>query len=289
MRKLVRVLLILWLMALPAVQPLPAAQSTITEGEGYSCMGVDKSKRQTEREAMEEAKRNAVERAKTYIKSQTAVKDFQLEKDLVEAYASAQVKIVEELDKKWYRDAASGDCYAVRIKAEVIPDEKTLQGIPGAAKLEDEPSAPLSVRLWTDKQEYVQGEKMKIYLKGNKPFYARVLHRGVRGELLQLFPNPFRKENYFNGGVIYEIPSGNDRYELEISPPFGEETIVLFASTTPLGDIGLAQEGPLYQVRTRSADVGIRTRGVKLAEKSDGGAAGGAEFVERQLQVRTVK
>ncbi len=278
-----------WLIFLLIAQPLPAAQSTITEGEGYACMGVDKSKRQTEREAMEEAKRNAVEHAVTYVKSSTEVKDYQVVKDLVEAYASAKVKVVEELKKGWYRDAAAGDCYSIRIKAEVIPDEKAIEGIMKTAKLEDDPSAPLSVNLWTDKKDYRQGERMKIYLKGNKPFYARVLHRDAKGALVQLFPNPYRKDNYFNGGVTYEIPSGGDQFELEISPPFGEEDIVLFASTTPLGDISLTREGPLYQVKTRSADVSIRTRGVKLSGKTDGGNADGAEFVERQVRVTTVK
>jgi hypothetical protein len=279
----------LWLISLLIAQPLPAAQSTITEGEGYACMGVDKSKKQTEREAMDEARRSAVERAVTYVKSSTEVKDYQVVKDLLEAYAAAKVKIVEELQKGWYRDAAAGDCYSIRIKAEVIPDEKAIEGIWKSAKLDEDPSAPLSVSLWTDKKDYRQGERMKIYLKGNKPFYARVLLRDAKGELVQLFPNPYRKDNYFNGGATYEIPSGRDQFELEISPPFGEENIVLFASTTPLGDIALAKEGPLYQVKTRSADVSIRTRGVKLSGKAGGGEADGAEFVERQVRVTTVK
>ena len=47
----------LWLLfvAVPAAPLLYAAQSTITEAEGYSCMGIDKSRKQTEQEAMADA------------------------------------------------------------------------------------------------------------------------------------------------------------------------------------------------------------------------------------------
>jgi hypothetical protein len=78
-------------------------------------------------------------------------------------------------------------------------------------------------------------------------------------------PNPYRSENYFNGGVIYEIPSGKDRFELEVGPPFGEEKITLYASTAQLGDLDLTPAGGIYMVQTRSKKVGMKTRGVKIA------------------------
>jgi hypothetical protein len=46
-----------------------AGQSTITDANGYACMGADKSRKQTETEALANAKRAAVENASTYIKS----------------------------------------------------------------------------------------------------------------------------------------------------------------------------------------------------------------------------
>ncbi|HCX90297.1 MAG TPA: hypothetical protein DHT43_07230, partial [Deltaproteobacteria bacterium] len=143
----------------------------------------------------------------------------------------------------------------------------------------------LIVNVWTDKKEYQSGEKIRIYIKGNKPFYAVVLHKDVKGELLQLLPNPYRKENYFNGGVIYEIPSGNDRFELEVSPPFGEESVSVYASTSPLGDINVKDIGGVYQVKTRHDDIGDRTRGVKLKEKTGSNAA--SEFFEERATLKT--
>jgi hypothetical protein len=267
--------------------PLYAAQSTITEAEGNACMGDDKSRKQTEQAALTDAKKRAVEFASTYIKSESQVKNFVLEKDLLSSYANAEVKIVQELEKVWYKDVSSGDCYKVKIKAEIIPDVKAMEALSKNTQLADDPSAPLTVKAWTDKKEYQAGEKIKVYIKGNKPFYARVLYKEAGGELLQLLPNPYRAENYFNGGVMYEIPAGNDKFDLEVSPPFGEENVIVYASTSPLGEIGVETRGGVYQVKTKPRDIGVQSRGVKLTGKSDAKSGGTSEFFEDKVIVKT--
>jgi len=98
----------------------------------------------------------------------------------------------------------------VKIKVEVIPDEKAMDKVSKRKDVADDPSAPLHVRLWTDKKEYKSGDRMKIYIKGNKPFYACVLYMDAAGKIVQILPNPYRNENYFQGGTIYEIPSGKN-------------------------------------------------------------------------------
>lgn len=274
-----------------------ALQSTIMNAEGYACMGEDKSRKQTEEAAMSDAKKKAVEDTITYVSSVTKVEDFEVVKDIVDAYAKAQVKILER-KSFWYKDDRAGDCHRVVIKAEVIPDEKAIQEVATKKQTVDNPVMPLQVNLWTDRKEYKSGEKIKIYIKGNKPFYARVIYRDLKGEFLQLLPNPFRTDNYFNGGVIYEIPAGNDTFELVVSPPFGEEQIILYSSTSPLGDLTLKEEGGVYQVKTRERDIGIKTRGVKIKVVEEEGSAAkvdidkkgkpqASEFFEEKLKVRT--
>ena len=283
MKKIFFVLILSILMA----SNLYAAQSTITESEGYACMGEDKSRKETEQAAMTDAKKRAIEFISTYVTTESQVKNFQLEKDLVSAYSNATVKVIQEVEKSWYKDPSAGDCYRVKIKAEVIPDENAMDKISKSKQLVDDPSALLIVNIWTDKKEYQSGEKIKIYIKGNKPFYAVVLHKDVKGGLLQLLPNPYRKENYFNGGVIYEIPSGNDRFELEVNPPFGEESVSVYASTSPLGDINVKDIGGVYEVKTKHDDIGARTRGVKLVEKSDTQKTSASEFFEEKATLKT--
>ena len=264
---------------------LYAGQSTIVDVDGNACMGDDKSRKQTEQAAMADAKRIAAERAMTYLKSETQVKDFVLEKDLVNAYAQATIQVIQELEKSWFKDAAAGDCYRIKIKAEVIPDEKAMQKASQTKDFADDPAAPLKVKIWTDKQGYKQGEKVKIYLKGNKPFHARVLYRDVKGQTIQLLPNPYRQDAYFNGGTVYDIPSGNDRFDLEVSPPFGEENIVVYGSTTELGSIETKAEGSVYRVTTESQDMGLKVRGIAVTGKQ--GKAATAEFYEETQSIKT--
>jgi hypothetical protein len=266
---------------------LHASQSTIVEVEGQACMGYDKSRKQTEDEALTHAKKKAVQHAATYIKSESRVKDFELEKDLVEAYSNATVKVIQELSRTWYRDVSLGDCCQVKIKAEVIPDNEAMEKISKGKSQSEDPSAPLNVQLWTDKKDYKENEKIKIYIRGNKPFYARIVHKGGNGELLQLLPNPYRKDHYFNGGVIYEIPSGQDRFEMEVTPPFGQEDIIVYASTSPLGEINVAPAGGVYEIKTKPDKIAIESRGVSLKEMNPGQKTKAAEFSESKIIYKT--
>jgi hypothetical protein len=236
---------------------------------------------------MADAKRNAIESVKTHITSATEVKDFELQKDLVSAYAKATVEVIEELEKAWYKDPSLGDCHRVKIKTEVIPDEKAMKKATDTAP--DDPSLPLTVKVWTDRKTYRAGEKIKMYLKGNKPFFARVIYRDAAKNNLQLLPNPYRQDNYFQGGVIYEIPSGTDKFELEVNPPFGEESIMIYASVSELGDLNLKQEGSIYSVKTKPQDIGIKTRSIKIKDVSPGKAQQQAEFSEGAVIVKTKK
>lgn len=105
---------------------LHASQVVNTEAEGTACMGDDKSRKDTELLAHKEASRRAAENAATYVRSETHVKDSALEKDLVSAYANSKIRVVKELEKGWFNDPQLGDCYRVKITAEVLPDEKLL-------------------------------------------------------------------------------------------------------------------------------------------------------------------
>lgn len=260
-----------------------ASQSTITDSEGYACMGEDRTKRQTEETALQDAKRKAIEQVSTYIQAETQVKNFELQKDIVNAYANAKVRIIEQ-NGIWDSEPPKvGDCYKIRIKAEVIPDERAIEKISQKSLLDD-PSGPLKVQVWTEKKEYHTGEKIKVFIRGNKPFYARVVYRQADGSLVQILPNPYRKDNYFQGGVIYEIPSGPDRFELEVTPPFGEENIVVYASTGELGQVDVEPAGGVYKIKTRLEDVGDKTRGVKVIEK---GQSKAKEFYEAKVAIET--
>lgn len=282
------VCLFLLFVTIPA--SLHAAQSVVIDSEGYACMGDDKSRKETERLAMEDARRKAGETALTYIRSETHIKDVMLEKDLVSAYANATIKVLQEQVREWYKDPVSGDCYRVGLKAEVTPDDGAMAKLADAqgVVLADDPAAPLAVKVWTDKEHYRSGEKIRLFIKGNRPFYGKLVYKDAGGNLVQILPNPWRRDNYFNGGTVYQLPSGDDRFDLDVCSPFGTENITLYASTAPLGELDVVPVGGVYAVRTRESDVAFSTRGVKIEAKSGDGMAAAAEFAEARRVLTTL-
>ena len=264
-----------------------AAHSVIVEAAGIASMGDTKSKKQTMDEAKANALRNASENAGIYISSETKIKNYMMESDIVEAFAKAEVKILSEAGE-WFRDVSLGDSYKLTIKAEVTPKE--MKEIPGKSSMSEDPDAPLNVKLWAHKNQtaFTAGDKISLFIKGNKPFFARVVYVQTDSTQVQLLPNPFRKDNYFLGGTVYTLPSGNDAYELTVEPPFGSEKIVVYASTGELGDVKLQDAGSVYTVGERPEDTGIKTRGIKITKKA-GSATQAAEFDEQVLHITTSK
>ncbi len=270
-----------------------AEYSTVIEVEGQACMGDDKSRRDTEREALQQVQRTAVEHSQTWLRSETTVQNMILEKDLIEAFARATVTILEELEKAWFTDARTGDCFRIRVRAEVVPklpESPESKDVPDSGQsTELNPRGPLDVRLWTSQEVYREGERMRIYVQGNKPFYAVIHYHDANGGILQLLPNAHRAEHYFNGSVIYEIPSGRDAFDLIVTPPYGTETIRLYAATSPLGPLTLKNLGPVYAVENQGTEIAKLTRGVAIVLKEPGNPSeiAAAEFVERHQEVNT--
>lgn len=281
--KLKNLLIIFIILIISSIKPLYALQSVIVNSNGYACLGEDRTKRQTEKIALEDAKRNAIEQASTYIQSETKIKNGKLQKDIINAYSNAKVRIIESNGIWDHNPPRIGDCYKINVKAEIMPDEETMKKLSQKVVFDD-PTAPLKVSVWTDKKVYKEGEKIKLYIKGNKPFYARILYKQSDGSLIQLLPNPYRINNYFQGGVIYEIPSGPDRFELEVTPPFGDEEIIVYASTEKLGDINLEEVGGVYFVKSSTKEIGEKTRGIKIISKKNTKAG---EFVEEKVKINT--
>ncbi|MBT3360559.1 MAG: DUF4384 domain-containing protein [Rhodospirillales bacterium] len=153
-------------------------------------------------------------------------------------------------------------------------------------RLADLGPPPLKVTVWTESKAYRSGETIKVFVKGNKDFFARVVYRDVGGNLVQLLPNAYRETNRFAGGTTHAIPSDTDRFDLEVGGPFGEETIMVFASTTPIGEInGEDIGGGLSLLRGSLDDIRRTTRGVGVRPRQPGDVK--QEFFEATARLTT--
>lgn len=264
------------------VVPDTEKRSCIQTMDGYAYLSENMTLAQTRAAAFATAKRQALEAAQTYIQSKTKVKNFQVEYDLIWSDAEGSVTILEQKD----HGVEENSRYRVWIKAEVIYDLKPKKSEPVYAGIIDE-DAPLTVKVWTDKKHYATGENIQIYIQGNRDFYARVVDITSSGEIIQLLPNDFRDINFFKGGTVYKIPDAGDHFDLQVTPPYGEDRIVVYASELPLGQATMESVGQgLRQYRGSQASLAAMSRGISVVS-GEQGSHGGTEFYEATWTVTT--
>jgi len=265
-------------------------RSCIQEVDGYAYLSEEKTLSQIRSAAFANAKRQAVENARTFIRSKTQVENFELKSDKVTASTEGAVTVLEQKDF----GIEDNQRYHVWIKAEV---EYDLQP-PGPDSETEEAGVlagnhgPLTVRVWTSQKTYRQGEAIEIFLQGNHSFYARIVDITAAGDIIQLLPNAYRSINRFEAGKVYKIPDEGDRFSLEVSPPYGVDQIVVYASEAPLGEVDMESVGQgLGKYRGSRESFSIRTRGITVSatgpSSAPGPAPAGAEFYEAVWNLET--
>ena len=236
--------------------------------------------------ALENAKRAFLKIAKNTIRFQLTVRG----KPPVYDIAQMGLHNLTVLRHKDLGVVKSGDEYHVAIEAKVVyalkqkpgaqPDIKSNGGsaakpsvavktkthtLPSALS---DPNAPLTVKVWTEKKQFSEGERIRFYIQGNRDFYARIVNLDSDGNMIQLLPNQFRQSTFFKGKQKYTIPddSQGDRFSIVSTPPYGTDTIVTFASEVPLGSVNLTPVGQgLGQFSgTKESFSNVVTRGMKV-------------------------
>lgn len=114
--------------ALCAVFLLPAvegrAEIKTVEATGRYHLGDNDTRLDGHRLALMEAKRNALEKAGTYVESITEVKDFQLARDDIRSYTAGLVSVEETTEPKWEMIKQTLRV-TVNVKASVDTDDVT--------------------------------------------------------------------------------------------------------------------------------------------------------------------
>ncbi|MFH1980894.1 MAG: DUF4384 domain-containing protein [Pseudomonadota bacterium] len=261
----------------------------IQEVDGFAYLSEDKTLSQTRQTAMANAKRQAVEQAKTYISSKTTVENFEITQDVIEGASAGVVTVLEQKDL----GIEGNNRYHVWIKAEVEYGLKPPPASPAAsgAPASMDVDGPLTVKVWTSRKHYRDGERIEIFIQGNRDFYARIVDITSNGSIIQLLPNTYRRQTQFKAGQVYRIPDAEDRFDLKVSPPYGEDQIVVYASDSPLGDVALEPaSGGLNSYQGSRESLGVSTRGIQVsgtAGSSRPEGATGAEFYEGMWKVTT--
>lgn len=257
-------LFILIFLVLPAISQDISNEnhySTISESYGYADNQDIQEISTIQEYAYNNAKRNILEKTMIHIKSYSKIENFILEYDLIESESEGFLRIIEKKDLGFTGDGR----YRVWIKAEVIYHFNGENKISPPSHSEN---APLSVKIWMEKEKYILDEKIKIFLLPNKDCYLRLIYNDSENTVMQIFPNQHRKDNYFKAYKLYSIPDDSDPYEFTVSGPFGAEKITLFASTSKLGESLVDNFEPyFYKFDGNEREFSIKTRGVEIINK----------------------
>ena len=147
------------------------------------------------------------------------------------------------------------------------------------------------MQVWSSKQQYRAGEKIEVFIRGNRDFYARIVDITANGDIVQLLPNEYRGSSRFRQGEVYKVPDTGDQFDLTVGPPYGKDTIVVYASEVPLGQVAMNKIGQgLMAYGGDRKTLGFSTRGISVTAKKDvvhSQSSQIAEFYEAEYQITT--
>ncbi len=121
----------------------------------------------------------------------------------------------------------------------------------------------LDVRIWTDKKEYKKGEKIVLYMLGNRDFHGKVIKIDPSGSVHQILPNNYRQLSSFEKDRRYQIPDEGDRYQLSADEPLGKIRFIVYATPLPMSQVNLTTTtGGVYKYRSSEKFFGRSVRHV---------------------------
>jgi len=90
------------------------------------------------------------------------------------------------------------------------------------------------VKLVALKSSYKIGEQLRLKFTLNKPMFVRMLHRGAKGKISDLLPNPFQPMVLLKANQEYFFPPKGAKFSIDIEGPVGVDSVTIFASETPI-------------------------------------------------------
>lgn len=123
----------------------------------------------------------------------------------------------------------------------------------------------IEVEICTSQKRYVAGEKMLVSVIVHEDCYLRLLYVSAAGELIEIYPNAFRRKNRIVAGNEVRVPSEADEFDFVMRKPFGKEHLKAIVCSHPfeLGDAEKAKVGALIWSSARPAV----TKGIIVAKR----------------------
>ncbi|MFQ5672496.1 MAG: DUF4384 domain-containing protein [Nitrospinales bacterium] len=111
------------------------------------------------------------------------------------------------------------------------------------------PSHPaFNVKVWVDQTDYRIGDTITFNIKSDRDCYLTLLDIGADGNITVIFPNKYRRDNFVEAGIVYQIPSPGYGFRFDVQGPPGLERIKAVATLTPGSPIELDLEQGFHSI-----------------------------------------
>lgn len=210
------------------------------EGKGCYSFGDEETPKEGRRKAMIAARRNAVESYKVFVQSESSVKNFQLEDDVITEVAAGNLSNIKETDR-----TVNGRevCYSISANIDPEPMEALIQQKVEAKKIVEDgqsdeinPPSMFGLKIWTNNPtgRYFEGESLVISVESDRSGYLYLDYFQADSTVVHLVPNLFRAQARIEEGITYTFGADDSPEKFIITGPFGHEMIRAMVSPTPL-------------------------------------------------------
>ena len=109
------------------------------------------------------------------------------------------------------------------------------------------------------------GDKINIKFRSSKDCYLTLLNIGTSGKLTILYPNALHKDNFIEGGKLFEIPGDEYGFEYQLSGPAGIEKLkaIVTESKINLVESQFSPDGDMF----KTVSPGAASRDISIIEK----------------------
>ena len=88
-----------------------------------------------------------------------------------------------------------------------------------------------------DVKDFQAGDQVSFLLSLDTDAYVVVVYQDARGDILQLLPNRRMRDYFYKAGLFLRLPDPAAPFAFTIQPPFGRETLWVFAADRPLPEL----------------------------------------------------
>ncbi len=142
---------------------------------------------------------------------------------------------------------------------------------------------PLQVNITThlgDRQEFQAGDRVQFLLDLSRDAYILMIYQDARGVLTQMIPNTTDRSGFFKVARYLGIPDARTPFEFIVGPPFGTETVWVYAASQPFPELeGAVLDNGLK--RLNESQSGMAAALQTYARQKD------LHYVSAQVQLRT--